>query len=67
MCCYCMLLHDTYLHSRLDPIEDQDENELNQNPVDLKKLKDDFYVDILANSPAIDTQSMISKFIYNLL
>ncbi|XP_026741217.1 centrosomal protein of 120 kDa-like [Trichoplusia ni] len=44
----------------LDPIEDQDENELNQNPVDLKKLKDDFYVDILANSPAIDTQSMIN-------
>ncbi|CAB3244056.1 unnamed protein product [Arctia plantaginis] len=38
----------------LDTIEDLEKN-TNQNPVDLKKLKDDFYVDLLANTPALGT------------
>ncbi|XP_026325931.1 centrosomal protein of 120 kDa isoform X2 [Hyposmocoma kahamanoa] len=42
----------------LDPIPD--ENSTSQSQIDLKRLKDDFYVDILANTPALDTHSMIS-------
>ncbi|KAJ8714465.1 hypothetical protein PYW07_002690 [Mythimna separata] len=44
----------------LDTIEDQEENSVNKIPVDLKKLKDDFYVDILANTPALNTHSLIN-------
>ncbi|XP_047029333.1 centrosomal protein of 120 kDa-like [Helicoverpa zea] len=44
----------------LEPIEDQDENSVNSIPVDLKKLKDDFYVDILANTPTLNTHSIIN-------
>ncbi|KAJ8718377.1 hypothetical protein PYW08_002614 [Mythimna loreyi] len=44
----------------LDTIEDQDESSVNKIPVDLKKLKDDFYVDILANTPALNTHSLIN-------
>ncbi|KAH9640806.1 hypothetical protein HF086_001967, partial [Spodoptera exigua] len=47
-------------HMRLDTIEDEEENRTNQNPIDLKKLKDDFYVDILANTPALNTHSLIN-------
>lgn len=45
---------------RLDTIEDEEEININQNPIDLKKLKDDFYVDILANTPALNTHSIIN-------
>ncbi|CAG4935003.1 unnamed protein product [Colias eurytheme] len=45
----------------LDPIEDQEETVMDdKNDVDINKLKDDFYVDILANSPAIESRSLIS-------
>ncbi|CAH2982236.1 unnamed protein product [Chilo suppressalis] len=44
----------------LDTVTDQEENVANQNNVDIKKLKDDFYVDILANTPALDSHSIIS-------
>ncbi|KAJ0175229.1 hypothetical protein K1T71_009370 [Dendrolimus kikuchii] len=43
----------------LETMEDQSENSINI-PVDIKKLKDDFYVDILANAPVIDSHSIIS-------
>lgn len=51
-----MVFYSFYL--RLDPIPD--EISTTQNQVNLKRLKDDFYVDILANTPALDTHSMIS-------
>ncbi|XP_049871375.1 centrosomal protein of 120 kDa isoform X2 [Pectinophora gossypiella] len=38
-----------------------DERSLNQSHVDMKKLKDDFYVDLLANTPALDSHSIISN------
>lgn len=38
----------------LDASEVQEQNP-NQNPIDLKKLKDDFYVDLLANTPTLET------------
>ncbi|XP_038222168.1 uncharacterized protein LOC119839800 [Zerene cesonia] len=45
----------------LDPIEDQEEIVMDdKNEVDINKLKDDFYVDILANSPAMESRSLIS-------
>ncbi|CAH1637411.1 unnamed protein product [Spodoptera littoralis] len=47
-------------HMRLDTIEDEEEININQNPIDLRKLKDDFYVDILANTPALNTHSIIN-------
>ncbi|KAL0870439.1 hypothetical protein ABMA27_005436 [Loxostege sticticalis] len=43
----------------LDTILDQDESNPN-GAVDINKLKDDFYVDILANTPALDSTSIIS-------
>ncbi|XP_060804395.1 uncharacterized protein LOC106129089 [Amyelois transitella] len=45
----------------LDPISDEDEKLLMENDVDLKKLKDDFYVDLLANTPGLDTNSILSN------
>ncbi|KAG6453017.1 uncharacterized protein LOC115445376 [Manduca sexta] len=42
----------------LQTIEDQEEN--NHNPVDIKKLKDDFYADILTNMPTLESNSVIS-------
>ncbi|KAM3961686.1 centrosomal protein of 120 kDa [Aphomia sociella] len=44
----------------LDNIQDPDENMSNQNEIDIKKLKDDFLVDILANTPALESHSIIS-------
>ncbi|XP_073960070.1 centrosomal protein of 120 kDa-like isoform X2 [Choristoneura fumiferana] len=41
----------------LDTIPDQDEGTA---PVDVDKLKDDFYVDILANMPVIESNSIIN-------
>ncbi|XP_063829776.1 centrosomal protein of 120 kDa-like [Ostrinia nubilalis] len=43
----------------LDTILDQDEG--SPRAVDINRLKDDFYVDILANTPAIDSTSIISN------
>ncbi|CAH0725018.1 unnamed protein product, partial [Brenthis ino] len=43
-----------------DPIEDEEESN-NENHVDINKLKDDFYVDILTKTPPVlDTHSIIS-------
>ncbi|XP_052758470.1 centrosomal protein of 120 kDa-like isoform X2 [Galleria mellonella] len=47
----------------LDTIQDQEEDKTNQNNVDIKKLKDDFLVDILANTPALESHSIISDSI----
>ncbi|XP_061719670.1 centrosomal protein of 120 kDa-like [Cydia pomonella] len=41
----------------LDTIQDQDEK---AEQVDMERLKDDFYVDILANMPVIESNSIIS-------
>ncbi|XP_059047867.1 centrosomal protein of 120 kDa-like isoform X2 [Achroia grisella] len=46
----------------LDTIQDQDEMKTN-HIVDIKKLKDDFLVDILANTPALESHSIISDSI----
>lgn len=44
----------------LDPIEDQ-ETVQTQSPLDINRLKDDFYADILANTPALELHSIMSK------
>ncbi|XP_047532384.1 centrosomal protein of 120 kDa-like [Vanessa atalanta] len=41
----------------LDPIEDKEENQSN---VDIDKLKDNYYVDILANSPALNSHTIMT-------
>ncbi|KAL4710954.1 hypothetical protein ACJJTC_017919 [Scirpophaga incertulas] len=38
---------------------EEEEGDLKQSEVDIKKLKDDYYVDILANTPALDPDSII--------
>ncbi|XP_045450158.1 centrosomal protein of 120 kDa-like [Melitaea cinxia] len=43
----------------LDPIIDEKE-ESNKSDLDINKLKENYYVDILANSPALDSNSIIS-------
>lgn len=59
MCNKCLFfLFILWFYFRLDPIPDG--NSTIQSQIDLKRLKDDFYVDILANTPALDTHSMIS-------
>ncbi|XP_050349904.1 centrosomal protein of 120 kDa-like [Nymphalis io] len=42
----------------LDPIEDKEEN--NQCHIDIDKLKDNYYVEILANSPALNSHTILS-------
>ncbi|CAK1542286.1 unnamed protein product [Leptosia nina] len=46
----------------LDPIEDQEESlaDNRNEDADLKKFKDDLYIDILGHSPAIETRSLLS-------
>ncbi|XP_028041102.1 uncharacterized protein LOC114251104 [Bombyx mandarina] len=44
----------------LDTIKDDSESKRNQDAMDIKKLKDDFYVDILANTPALEIDSFIT-------
>ncbi|OWR52569.1 putative coiled-coil domain containing 100 [Danaus plexippus plexippus] len=48
------------LGESLDPIEDQ-ETVQTQSPLDINRLKDDFYVDILANTPALESHSIMSQ------
>ncbi|CAH4022855.1 unnamed protein product [Pieris brassicae] len=43
----------------LDPIIDEEVPEVNRQE-DMNRLKDDFYVDILANSPPIESRSVLS-------
>ncbi|KOB69903.1 Uncharacterized protein OBRU01_09842, partial [Operophtera brumata] len=45
----------------LDTIEDATECDTDPSPLDMKKLKDDFYVDILANTPPLDSHSIITQ------
>ncbi|XP_072938365.1 uncharacterized protein [Epargyreus clarus] len=45
----------------LDTIEDLEENNSKDNHADIKKMKDDFYVDLLANTPALESHSIINS------
>ncbi|XP_061379599.1 uncharacterized protein LOC116768223 isoform X2 [Danaus plexippus] len=48
------------LGESLEPIEDQ-ETVQTQSPLDINRLKDDFYADILANTPALESHSIMSQ------
>ncbi|CAH2087114.1 unnamed protein product [Euphydryas editha] len=50
----------------LDPIIDEKE-ENNQSNLDINKLKENYYVDILANSPALESNTIISPHQMDLL
>ncbi|CAG9117023.1 unnamed protein product [Plutella xylostella] len=54
------LKHDRKDCDGLDTIPDIDENNITRNPMDVKRLKDDFYEDIMANTPNLEAQSFIS-------
>lgn len=49
-----------YCFFRLDTLDEENMN--SQDPIDVNKLTDDYYVDILANTPGLDSRSPISKF-----
>ncbi|XP_013170050.1 PREDICTED: centrosomal protein of 120 kDa-like [Papilio xuthus] len=44
----------------LDTIDDYEINREDANETDIKKLKDDFYADLLANTPPLESHSAIS-------
>ncbi|XP_053612049.1 uncharacterized protein LOC128676125 [Plodia interpunctella] len=56
------LQHDRRELQPMDPMQDQvDNNLVIENELDLKKLKDDFYVDLLANTPGLESHSILSN------
>ncbi|XP_068622564.1 centrosomal protein of 120 kDa-like [Battus philenor] len=44
----------------LDTIDDYEINSVDRNETDIKKLKDDFYADLLANTPPLESDSVIN-------
>ncbi|XP_050668637.1 centrosomal protein of 120 kDa [Leptidea sinapis] len=44
-----------------DLMEEREESGVEKSEMDINKLKDDFYMDILANTPTVETHSVMSK------